>query len=63
MNTICVSDIPIVKEQKNLIFISTLEPFRGRLFFRKSFFRIFVLAPPQEVLGDEIRNEWYPPTS
>lgn len=27
MNAICVSDISIVKEQKNLIFISTLEPF------------------------------------
>jgi hypothetical protein len=36
---------------------------RGRSFFQKPFFRKFVLVPPQEVLGDEIRNEWYPPMS
>ncbi len=36
---------------------------RTRLFFRKPFFQKFVLAPPQEVLGDERWNEWYPPTS
>jgi hypothetical protein len=27
MNPISVSNIPIVKEQKNLIYIATLEPF------------------------------------
>jgi hypothetical protein len=36
---------------------------RDRSFFRKPFFRKFVLAPPPEVLGDERRNEGYAPTS
>jgi hypothetical protein len=32
-------------------------------FENADFFQKFVLAPPQEVLGDERRNEWYAPTS
>ena len=34
-----------------------------RSFFRKPFFRKFVLVPLQEVLGDERQNKWYAPTS
>ncbi len=37
--------------------------FGTRPFFRKPFFQKFILVPPQDVLGDERRNEWYAPTS
>jgi hypothetical protein len=42
-------------------FLLTSKNRRGRSFFWKPFFQKFVLAPPQEVLGDERWNEWYPP--
>ena len=35
----------------------------GIQFGTRPFFQKFVLAAPQEVLGDERRNEWYAPTS
>jgi hypothetical protein len=36
---------------------------RDEVVLSKTVLSKFVLAPPQEVVGDERQNEWYPPTS